>query len=109
MIIEAILNLFKGLLFICFSWINIPSFPSELTTNINNFLDLIFNNLTLLGFFIRPTTLQVAIPILIILLNFENLYKLTMWILRKIPMLRYKIIYFFAKSLICKKINLRGW
>lgn len=90
MIIEAILNLFKGLLFICFSWINIPSFPSELTTNINNFLDLIFNNLTLLGFFIRPITLQVAIPILIILLNFENLYKLTMWILRKIPMLGIK-------------------
>lgn len=90
MILEAILNLFKGLLFICFSWINIPEFPTELTNNIDAFLDLIFNNLTLLGFFIRPTTLQIAIPILIILLNFENLYKLTMWILRKIPMLGIK-------------------
>lgn len=91
MILEAILNLFKTLLFACFSWINIPDFPAELTENINAFLDLIFNNLTLLGFFIRPLTLQISIPILIILLNFDHLYKLTMWILRKIPMLRYKI------------------
>lgn len=90
MIIEAILNLFKTLLFACFSWISIPSFPVELTNNINSFLDLIFNNLTLLGFFIRPITLQISIPILIILLNFDNLYKLTMWILRKIPMLGIK-------------------
>lgn len=90
MILEAILNLFKTLLYTCFSWINIPAFPSDLAANINTFLDLIFNNLTLLGFFIRPVTLQISIPILIILLNFEDLYKLTMWILRKIPMLNIK-------------------
>lgn len=90
MILEAILNLFKTLLYTCFSWINIPAFPSELSANINTFLDLIFNNLTLLGFFIRPVTLQISIPILIILLNFDNLYNLTMWILRKIPMLNIK-------------------
>lgn len=90
MILEAILNLFKTLLYTCFSWINIPAFSSELAANINTFLDLIFNNLTLLGFFIRPVTLQISIPILIILLNFDNLYKLTMWILRKIPMLNIK-------------------
>lgn len=87
MIIQAILNLFKVLLFSVFSWINIPAFPVELTSNIEMFLDLIFENLTLLGFFIRPTTLKIAIPILIILLNFDYIYKLTMWILRKIPML----------------------
>lgn len=92
MILEAILNIFKALLFVCFSWINIPSFPEDLINTINSFLDLIFNNLTLLGFFIRPLTLQISIPILIILLNFDHLYKLTMWILRKIPMLRNKII-----------------
>ena len=90
MILEAILNLFKTLLYTCFSWINIPAFPSDLAENINTFLDLIFNNLTLLGFFIRPVTLQISIHILIILLNFDELYKLTMWILRKIPMLNIK-------------------
>lgn len=90
MIITTILNLLKMLLFTCFSWINLPDLPAEIMENINTFLDLIFNNLTLLGFFIRPTTLKLVIPILIIVLNFDNIYKFTMWILRKIPMLGIK-------------------
>ena len=90
MIIEAILNLFKNLLFIVFGWISLPAFPESLNNSINTFLGLIFYNLTLLGFFIRPETLTISIPILIALLNFEHLYKLTMWILRKIPMLGIK-------------------
>jgi len=85
MIITILLNLLKSLLFIAFGWINIPALPTEITTNLNSFLDLIFNNLTLLGFFIRPITLTITIPVLIIVLNFDNIYKFTMWIIRKLP------------------------
>lgn len=90
MIIEAILNLLKNLLFIVFGWISLPAMPEGITSSINSFFDLIFNNLTLLGFFIRPITLQIAVPVLIIILNFDKVYKLTMWILKKIPMLNIK-------------------
>lgn len=85
MIIETLLNLIFSLLKFVFSWLELPSFPEELTNSINSFLDLIFDNVTLLGFFIRPTTLTICIPILIILLNFDKVYKFTMWILKKIP------------------------
>ena len=84
MILEAILNLVKTLLF---GWINLPPFPEGLTSSIDSFFSLIFDNLTILGFFIRPETLTIAIPVLIILLNFEQVYKLILWILRKIPFL----------------------
>lgn len=87
MIIELLLNSLKAVIFAVFSWINIPGFPDDILNGLYNFLDLIFNNLTLLGFFIRPITLQIVIPILIILLNFDKIYKFTMWILKKIPML----------------------
>lgn len=87
MIIELLLNSLKAVIFAVFSWINIPGFPDDMLNGLYNFLDLIFNNLTLLGFFIRPITLQIVIPILIILLNFDKIYKFTMWILKKIPML----------------------
>lgn len=90
MILEAILNIVFTLLQFVFGWINIPQFPDQLTNSIDSFLDLIFDNLNLLGFFIRPITLTVAIPILIILLNFDQVYRLTMWILRKIPFLNMK-------------------
>lgn len=87
MIITLILNLLKTLIFAVFSWINIPSLPESITNGLNSFLDIIFNNITLLGFFIRPITITIVIPVLIILLNFDEIYKFTMWILKKIPML----------------------
>lgn len=90
MIIEALLNLVKGLLNVVFGWISLPPFPEQLTGSIDTFLNLIFDNLNLLGFFIRPITLTVCIPILIILLNFEQVYKLIMWIVKKIPFLGVK-------------------
>lgn len=93
-IFQNLLNFLWDLLFILvellFGWINIPAFPEELKSNINSFLDLIFNNLDLLGFFIRPTTLKIVIPLLIFLFNFKYIYKLTMWIIRKIPFLSMK-------------------
>ena len=87
MIIQLILNLLKTLLFSVFSWINLPQFPEGLINSLNSFIDLIFDNLNLLGFFIRPVTITILIPVLIILINFDKVYKLTMWILKKIPML----------------------
>lgn len=87
MILEALLNIIKTLLETVFAFINLPAFPEELTSSVETFLNLIFENLSLLGFFIRPLTLTVSIPILIILLNFEQVYKLVMWIVRKIPFL----------------------
>ena len=87
MIIESLLNLVFSFLKLCFSWLNLPQMPSGLVSSINSFLDLIFDNLSLLGFFIRPATLTIAIPLLIILINFESVYKFTMWILKKIPFL----------------------
>ena len=90
MILETILNIIKILLQVVFGWINLPPFPEELTSSIDTFLDLIFSNISLLGFFVRPITLTIALPILIILLNFDDVYKLTMWVLRKIPFLNIK-------------------
>lgn len=73
-----------------FGWINIPSFPAELKESINSFLDLIFGNLSLLGFFVRPLTLKIVVPLLIIVINFKYIYKFSMWLIRKIPFLNIK-------------------
>lgn len=90
MIIEALLNLIFTVLKFAFSWINLPDFPTGLTSSIDTFLSFIFDNLTILGFFIRPLTISIVVPVLIIVLNFDYVYKFTMWILRKIPFLNMK-------------------
>ena len=87
MIIETLLNLLVTLIKFVFSWLNLPDFPEEFTSIVNDFLDLIFDNVSLLGFFIRPTTLQILIPALIVVLNFDKIYHFVMWIIRKIPFL----------------------
>lgn len=79
-----------NLIVLVFSWINIPDFPVELSNSIDSFLDLVFNNLSLLGFFIRPVTLRVVVPILLVVINFELIYKLVMWIVRKLPFINVK-------------------
>lgn len=93
-IISNLLNFLFDFLFVIiqllFGWINVPAFPDELKASINTFLDLIFNNLTFLGFFVRPSTLRIIIPLSIFMFNFKYVYKLTMWIIRKIPFLNIK-------------------
>lgn len=87
MIVEILLNLIKTVLFAVFSWISLPNFPDEFFDGVYTFIDLICNNVSLLGFFISPFLIQITVPILIILLNFDKLYHFTMWILKKIPAL----------------------
>lgn len=87
MILEAILSLILIILQNVFSWLNLPNFPDEVFNAIYSFVDFLCTNVSFLGFFIRPNTIAIALPILIILLNFERLYHFVMWILKKIPVL----------------------
>ena len=93
-IITNLLNflweLLEMLIHLLFGWINIPAFPEDLKNNINSFLDLIFGNLSMLGFFVRPTTLKIIVPLLIIVINFKYIYKISMWLIKKIPFLSIK-------------------
>lgn len=83
-------DLLEIVIHLLFGWINIPAFPIGLKSNINSFLDLVFGNLSMLGFFIRPSTLRIVIPLLIIVINFKYIYIISMWLIKKIPFLNVK-------------------
>lgn len=85
MIIEALLNLIAGVIKIVFSFINLPAFPQTLQNSINTYMDLIFNNISWLGFFVRPSTLSIVASVAITIITFSRLYKIAMWIWRKLP------------------------
>lgn len=80
-LVENILNAILSLLDV------LPDFPAAFIEIVDKFFNLIFDNLFLLSFFVRIDTIKIAIPILIVVLNFEHVYRFIMWILRKIPML----------------------
>lgn len=88
MIVSAVLGLCEMLLTIIFGLLpDIPNFDSNVLDSLNDFINLIFDNLDLLGFFIDIELIGALIPWLIIILNFEHIYDFVMWIVRKIPIL----------------------
>lgn len=89
-IINTLLNGLYYILDFLFGWINIPQVPETIINSINTFLDLIFENLSLLGFFVRPITLKILVPLIIFAINFKWIYKMIMWFLRKLPFVNIK-------------------
>ena len=79
-LIDAILNILDVL----------PDFPAELVTSVEEFFSLIFDNLSILGFFIPLPTIKILIPLVLLVINFEDVYAFIMWLLRKIPFLGIK-------------------
>lgn len=85
MIVELLLNLISGVLKPVFSFINLPAFPENLANSINTELDLIFENASFVGFFVRPSTLSVVATTAIVVITFSRLYKVIVWIWNKLP------------------------
>ena len=64
---------------------NIPPVPEEFSSAVSNFFDLIFSNSGFVGFFLPMNLVKIAIPIVIVLVNFKYVYHIIMWIVRKLP------------------------
>ena len=63
MIVEALLQVVVFILKIVLSVINLPDFPVEITSSVESYIDMVFDNVNLFGllaFFVRPATLKIA-------------------------------------------------
>ena len=87
MIIKGLFNLVLALLQIIFAPINLPQLPSGLQNIFDGLLSAMLSAVGLFEVFVRPTTLQLLIPIVIVLINFEKLWNGIIFILKKIPFL----------------------
>lgn len=88
MIIEALLNGIYIVLSNVFSNFNIPDIPDGMTEQILSFFsDTLSYAGSLISLFIPWSQVKIFFPILIVILAVEEIYKLVMWVLRKIPML----------------------
>lgn len=88
MILESLMTVISSLISLCFSLLpNIPKMPSAVTNTLTHVTTIITDNLGLLECVIRPQTLLVVIPLLVVVINIEHIWNVIWWILRKIPML----------------------
>lgn len=87
MIIEFLMDMIKKILQTLLAFIQIPNFPEEWTSSVSSFMDLLFENVSLVGLVMPWPVIKLGIPILIAIINMDKIYDAVMWILRKIPML----------------------
>lgn len=90
MIVMGLLNIVKLLLNVLFGWVSLPEFPPEFDALFDTFFGYMDSGMAILSVFIDFNVVSVLLPIVILVHNFDHLYKLGMWILRKIPMIGIK-------------------
>lgn len=91
MITEFFINIVGSLVSLVFGILpNLPDLPQSAYNSINSFLDLIFNYAGLIDVFIPLQHIKILVPLIIIVVNFEHIYNLVMWVLKKIPALNIK-------------------
>lgn len=73
-----------------FGWINLPQLPDSVISVIDQLFDTLSGAMGLLSVFLDIDMLKILLPILLVVINFDEAYKLTMFILRKIPFLGIK-------------------
>lgn len=90
MILESVFNLISGLIKIVFGWINLPDLPDSVISIIDELFSLISGSMGIIGIFIDLNMVKILLPVLLIVINFDEVWKFTMFILKKIPFLGIK-------------------
>lgn len=88
MIVEGLLNIVTTILYFVLDLLpSVPDLPVAITNAITTVLDLIFDNVGLLGVFVPLNIIKVIIPLWIVVDNFDKIYSIVFWVIKKIPML----------------------
>lgn len=85
MIISGLLDLIYDLLELVLSPFSLPALPDGIQDIFDTVLEYLTGSVGLLCVFVRPTTLQVLIPAVIIVINAEHIWNGILWILKKLP------------------------
>lgn len=85
MIVSSVLNLFVSMLELVFGWIQLPNLPDSIMSIIDTVFGYITGSIGLLGVFVDLDVVMVLIPLAIAVARFDDLWKMTMFVLRKIP------------------------
>lgn len=87
MIIKLLFELIIGLLNIVFGWVSFPAMPEPIVTALDTFLSAISSAMGFVWLIVPRELVLVVLPVILVVENFDKLYSIVMWILKKIPFL----------------------
>lgn len=87
MIIKGLFSLIISLLRIVFGWVSLPAMPAAVDDAFQMLLTYIGQGMGFVWLIVPQPLVLAVLPVVLILSNFDKLYSVIMWILRKIPFL----------------------
>lgn len=90
MIIKLLFELIINLLELVFGWVSFPQMPVEVTNALDVLLDAMGSAMGFVWLIVPRGLVLVVLPVILVVENFDKLYSVIMWILKKIPFLGMK-------------------
>lgn len=87
MIIKLLFNLIITLLNLVFGWVSFPAMPTAVTDSLNVLIEYIESGIALCWLIVPRQLVIAVIPVILVCENFDKLYSVVMWVLKKIPFL----------------------
>lgn len=87
MIIKGLFELVFTLLKIVFAPISLPQLPDGIQSVLDELVSVLTSSVGLFGIFVDFNVVKWLIPVVIVIANFDKVWKFIMFILRKIPFL----------------------
>lgn len=90
MIIKLLFELVLTILNFMFGWVNFPDMPPIITEALDIVMQAISMGIGFVWLIVPKELVLAAIPIIIVVENFDMMYSMVMWVLKKIPFLGMK-------------------
>ena len=90
MIIKLLFELVLTILNFMFGWVNFPEMPSAISGAFDIVLQAVAMGIGFVWLIVPKELVLAALPIIIIVENFDMMYSMVMWVLKKIPFLGMK-------------------
>ena len=90
MLIKLLFELVLSILNFMFGWVNFPDMPPAIVNSLDIVIQAISMGIGFVWLIVPRELVLVAIPIIIVVENFDMMYSMVMWILKKIPFLGMK-------------------
>lgn len=90
MIIKLLFELIINLLELVFGWVHFPQMPVAVTNALDTLLQAMGSAMGFVWLIVPRELVLVVLPVILVVENFDKLYSVIMWILKKIPFLGMK-------------------
>lgn len=90
MILKLLMELVIGLLDLVFGWVSFPPMPDAVVSATDFLFTHMENAMGFLWLFVPRELVIIILPIVLVVENFDKVYGIVMWILKKIPFLNMK-------------------